>query len=71
MFAQGLAQTQMLQQMNAAVNVSTYLSKTIQGGVYTETVQLDGGNLPDNRGARRMNWATQKLHEEMIGMQYK
>ena len=57
--------------MNAAVNVSTYLSKTIQGGVYTESVQLEGGNLPDNKGARRMNWATQKLHEEMIGMQYK
>ena len=70
MFSQGLAQAQMLQQMNAAVNVSTYLSKTIQGGVYTESVQLEGGNLPDNKGARRMNWATQKLHDEMIKMQY-
>jgi len=70
MFAEGLAQQQMLQQMNAAINVSTYLNKVIQGGTYAETVHLEGGTLPDNNGAKRMNWATQKLHEEMINMQY-
>lgn len=70
MFAQGVAQAQLLQQMNDVVNVTAYLNKIIQGGTYTETIQLEGGNLPDNRGARRMNWATQKLHEELIDMQY-
>ena len=70
MFAEGIAQAQMLQQMNSAVNVSTYLTKIIQGGTYKETIELEGGNLPDNKSGRRMNWSTQKLHEEMIDMQY-
>ena len=70
LFAESFAQGLMLQQMNNAVNVNTYLNKTIPGGVYQETVQLDGGKLPDNRNGQRMNWSTQRLHEEMINLQY-
>jgi len=65
-FAQGLA----LQQMNNSVNVNSYIAATIPGGAYKDTKQLDGGKLPDNSSGKRMNWATQKLHEEMINMQY-
>ena len=70
LFAQSFAQGQMLQTMNNAVNVNTYLNKAIEGGVYQETVKIDGGKLPDNKSGKRMNWATQKLHEEMVNMQY-
>ena len=71
MFAESLAQALMLQQMNSAVNVTVYLNKELEGGAYKETLQLEGGTLPDNKQGRRMNWTTQKLHEEMIDMQYK
>lgn len=71
LFAESFAQGQMLQSMNNAVNVNTYLNKAIDGGSYKETVKIDGGKLPDNKKGRRMNYTTQKLHEEMIDMQYK
>jgi len=71
MFAESFAQAIMLQSMNNAVDVSSYKNKTIDGGTYRETVKLDGGNLPDNKAGRRMNYASDKLHEEMTGMQYK
>ena len=71
LFAESFAQGLMLQQMNNTVNVTTYLNKVIEGGSYKETVQLDGGNLPDNKNGRRMNFTTQKLHNDMVSMQYK
>ncbi len=68
MFADNLA---MLQQLNASgANVTTYLNKTIQGGTYTETTELNGGTMPDNKKGRRMNWSTQKLHDELVNLQY-
>ena len=71
LFAESFAQGQMLQSMNNAVNVNTYLNKAIDGGSYKETVKIEGGKIPDNKAGRRMNYTTQKLHEEMIDMQYK
>lgn len=70
LFAESFAQGLMLQQINNAVNVNSYLVKTVPGGVYVETVKLDGGKIPDNRNGQRMNWSTQRLHEEMIRLQY-
>jgi len=70
LFAESFAQGQMLQSMNNAVDVTSYQNKIIQGGTYKEEVKLDGGKLPDNKSGKRMNWATQKLHEEMVNMQY-
>ncbi len=70
LFAEGFAQSIVLQQMNNSINVTTYLAKTIQGGNYNDSIELEGGNLPDNNGGRRMNWSTQKLHDELVGMQY-
>ena len=60
----------MLQQMNNAIDVNSYITATVPGGTYNETVKIDGGKLPDNKSGKRMNWATQKLHEEMVNMQY-
>jgi hypothetical protein len=71
MFAESFAQGLMLQQMNNAVNVSTYTNKEMEGGSYKETVSLDGGNIPDNRSGRILNRASDKLHKDMVDMQYK
>lgn len=38
--------------------------------VYEETVVLKDSQLPDNKGARRQNFAQQKLHQEMVDSQY-
>ena len=71
LFATSFAQAQMLDSMNAAVNMQTYTAAKIDGGQYKETVSLDGGVLPDNKSGRRMNMSSQILHEKMIAEQYK
>lgn len=70
LFANALANSIMLDSMNASVNMNQYYAATIEGGEYRESVSLDGGNIPDNPKGRRLNFSTQKLHEEMVDMQY-
>jgi hypothetical protein len=70
LFASAVANGQLLDQMNKNVNMGTYYQKSLDGGSYKETVQLDGGNLPDNRSGLRNNMAQQRLHKEMVDMQY-
>jgi hypothetical protein len=70
MFAQALAQSQMLETLNLSTNMNTYYSTTIQGGVYNETVSLQDSQLPENRSGLRNGLAQQLLHEELIDMQY-
>ena len=70
LFANALANGQMLDQMNKNVNMGTYYQKSLEGGSYQETVKLDGGNIPDNRSGLRNNMAQQKLHQEMVDAQY-
>lgn len=43
---------------------------TIQGGEYLESLVLDGGDIQDNRKARRSNLAQQLLHQQMVNSQY-
>lgn len=69
-FADSFAQAQMLDQMNAAINVNTYIAATIPGGTYNETVVLDGGKIEDNKNGRRLSLQSQILHEKMVDMQY-
>ena len=71
LFANALANGAMLDQMNKNVNMGTYYTKSLDGGSYKETVQLDGGNIPDNRRGLRNNMAQQKLHNELVNSQYK
>lgn len=44
--------------------------ENIPGGVYEETIVLDGGNLPDNKNSKRNEFAQQILHEKMVNQQY-
>ena len=71
MFADALAQSQMLSAMNNVVGMQQQYSQvTIQGGEYRESISLDGGNIPDNRQGRRLNQASDRMHKSMVDMQY-
>jgi len=70
LFSQAFDQGKLLQQMNNAVNMTSYYSAYIAGGTYNDVVTLDGGNIPDNRKALR-NMAQDGLHRKMVDEQYK
>ena len=70
MFAQSLAQAQILAAANAVTNISSYYSTNIPGGTYKENVVLVDKELPNNKRGLRNGLAQQLLHEEMIEMQY-
>jgi hypothetical protein len=71
MFAQGLAQSQMLDSLNRSINMNSYYTANIQGGVYKENVVLSDKKLPENKKGLRNGLAQQILHDQMIEMQYK
>jgi hypothetical protein len=68
LFANAFAQSQAITQTQ--VNMNAYYTKYIAGGEYNESIVLDGGNIPDNPQGKRLNFSTQKLHNEMVDMQY-
>lgn len=70
LFAEALAQSQILSTINNAVNMNTYVVKTLPGGTYNEAIRLDGGNLPENNVGLRNGLAQQLLHQQMVDMQY-
>jgi hypothetical protein len=70
MFAEAFAQDQLLQSMNMAINMNSYYSATINGGVYKESIVLVDKQLPENKKGLRNGLAQQLLHEKMILMQY-
>ena len=70
MFAQAMAQAQVLAAVNAATNMNSYYSTTIPGGEYKENVVLVDKELPNSKRGLRNGLAQQLLHEEMINMQY-
>ena len=65
-----VAQNQMLQAMNSAIQMNTYYVKTIDGGVYKETVQLKDSKLPDNKYSAILNLSEDIKHNKMINLQY-
>ena len=68
------AENQRIEQMNRAMDVAvgnTYLTATIPGGQYKETVRLVDATLPDSRAGLRNGLAQQILHEKMVSQQYK
>ena len=65
-----LAQNLLMFAMTNSSNMNPYYDKKLAGGVYKETVVLDGGNLPDNKKGARAGLAQQLLHTKMVGMQY-
>ena len=70
MFAQALAQSQVLDSMNQSTNISSYYEQSIPGGTYRDSVQLVDKQLPDNRRGLRNNLAQQLLHQQMVDQQY-
>ena len=70
LFAQALAQTQLLDVMNQATNMNSYYAQSIDGGSYSDSVQLTDSQLPDNRRGLRNNLAQQLLHQQMVDQQY-
>ena len=70
LFANALANSQMLNTINSRVNMNQYYEAEISGGVYKETVKLIDAQLSDNKRAYRNNFAQQALHEKMVDSQY-
>lgn len=70
MFANALAQGQMLDAANAATNITTYYTVAINGGVYGDKVVLIDRDLPNSKRGLRNGLAQQLLHEKMVDMQY-
>ena len=69
-FGNNLLQDQMLQAMNNAIGMQTYFVKTIDGGVYNETVVLIDKTIKDNKNGARMGLASDLLHDKMVNLQY-
>lgn len=69
LFAENQRIIQMNQVMQTAVDLA-YVSATIPGGNYKETVTLVDSKIDDNQQGLRNGLAQQLLHEEMIQMQY-
>jgi len=68
------AETQMIEQMNSIMQNqlnNTYLTATIPGGQYKETIVLVDAKLPENKAGLRNGLAQQILHEKMVSQQYK
>jgi len=64
------SQASILKQINKATNINSYYVAQIQGGVYRDTTQLDGGKVVDNKLVFR-SLTQEQLHNEMIQEQYK
>ena len=69
-FGSNLAQNQMLEAMNNAININTYINKTIDGGEYQDTQKIEGGRISDNPRGARMGLVSDYLHDKMVDMQY-
>jgi len=64
-----VGQTGMIAAMNP-VTMHNYYAMSIPGGVYQETVILQGGEIKDNRRAFR-SMANDRLHTEMVEEQWR
>jgi len=64
------SQASLLRQINKATNINSYYVAQIQGGVYRDTTQLDGGKVVDNKLVFK-SLTQEQLHNEMIQEQYK
>jgi hypothetical protein len=64
-----VGQTGMIAAMNP-VTMHNYYAMTLPGGVYRETVVLQGGEIKDNKRAFR-SMANDRLHTEMVEEQWR
>jgi len=68
--ANTVTQASVVRAMNIATNITSYYVTQIQGGVYGESVSLQGGTIVDNRRAFR-SLGQDNLMNAMIEEQYK
>ena len=68
--ANTVSQSALLQTINNATNVKSYYAATVPGGVYRESISLNGGEVVDNRRALQ-SLAQDNLMNQMIEEQYK
>lgn len=68
--AESDAQKSLLEALNASVNIASYYSLKIDGGIYKETIALKDSKLPENRLGLRNGLAQQLLHTKMVDMQF-
>ena len=64
------SQASILKQINKATNINSYYVAQIQGGVYRDTTQLNGGKVVDNKLVFK-SLTQEQLHNKMIQEQYK
>lgn len=62
-------QDSILAELAQVPKIESYYIMQIDGGVYEETVTLDGGTIQDNQRALR-NLATDETHKTMVRSQY-
>jgi len=67
--ANAAAEQAKLDALSNVPNFDSYTEVVIPGGVYEETVTLEGGELSDNRQALK-NFAQDELHRNMVRQQY-
>lgn len=70
MFANSFSQAKILQRSNNKINMNSYYKIHINGGVYNESITLSGGMIKDNPKGARLNHSSEKLHNEIVQMQY-
>ena len=68
--ANTVSQSALLQSINNATNVTSYYAATVPGGVYRESISLNGGEVVDNKRALQ-SLAQDNLMNQMIEEQYK
>lgn len=68
LFAEALAASMLTDSMQ--INLNSYTNKTINGGVYNETIVMTDRTLSDSKNGLRNGLAQQILHQKMIEMQY-
>jgi hypothetical protein len=62
---------QLQEQALFAMNFIPVTYKTsLEGGVYNDVLAFEQKELQDNKKARRVTFAQQLLHEEMVQQQY-
>jgi hypothetical protein len=65
--AMGLAQS--LEALNNLPGLAAY-SQQIPGGVYKDVLQYADKKLPDSTNSRRLNLSQQRLHNQLVDLQY-
>ena len=68
--AMTVGQDVIMNMMSGIPQLGGYYNMNIPGGSYNETIVLQDSELPDNRNGMRTMQAQDRLHKEMIDMQY-